>query len=139
MVTPREEAVIKLVLGQVDQTWGEVRATATGERGPAPSAFIVNQFAAARWDRAECDGSLVRQWVRDESGTAERPPSPAELAAVSVRHRMCNEVGEVSFHISAGLDRVVYTYVVGLRFGRGMILRVSGYQLELDAMSQWVS
>ena len=136
---PTEDEIIRMVLVQVDLTWTEAQETARGELGPGPEALIVRQCGSARWERAECDAPFLRQWVRDQRGTTEREPSPSEVDGVSVKHRMCSQVGQIWFHVGADKDRVIFTFVVGPRFGRGRILRVVGDHLEPEPHPVWVA
>jgi hypothetical protein len=138
-VTSPAEHLLLLVLDRVAQTWRDVHAEATGRFGPAPTSFIVQQCAGADWDKVRCLDPVVRCWVYDQNGTVEREPTPAELAGVTSRTGMCFATGRVWFHLAPETNRVVFTFMAGPRFGRGMVLRAEGETLLAEPVPMWVS
>jgi hypothetical protein len=138
-VSTEADHLLRLVIERVAHTWREVQREASGRFGPGPTALILYQCDAADWEKVRCSESIVRTWVHDERGTPERDPTPSELAGVTEKMGMCFVTGRVWFCLDGAMKRVVYTFMVGPRFGRGMVLRVEAGSLLPEPVPMWVS
>lgn len=104
--------------------WANI-ATSTG-LGPPPTALVVREMAEADWDCPNCVGSVLRQWLY-RGGEPELLPlhDRADTDVGELRGQFY-ERGMVAFHVAPDRRRVLFTFGVGPRYGRGLILRVEG-------------
>ena len=80
----------------------------------------------ADWEVLRCRGDIQRQWRFGGTEPEVLPVDPEGDAGVGEQRGMFYERGDIQFHIASGRRRVLLTYSIGPRYGRGMELAVHG-------------
>jgi hypothetical protein len=106
----------------VERLWADIAGG--GQFGPPPTALVVREMGQADWKRAYCRGDVRRQWVY--RGSSPEPVAPEAEPDLGEGRGMYYERGVVDFHVASDRRRVLFTFTVGPRFGRGLIFGVEG-------------
>jgi hypothetical protein len=114
----------QLVFAEVGRVWADIADGS--EFGPPPIALVVREMAEADWDGPHCAGEVRRQWLYRGGEPEPVPPQGESGADVGARRGMFYERGTVAFHVAPDRRRVLFTFTLGPRFGRGLILGVEG-------------
>jgi hypothetical protein len=119
-----------LVFQQVAAVWNDCMRTGKGRYGPPPERFLVTECSTANWDMPFCTPPIVRAWHYNDSGVLSQPlPNPEALfPATAPAHpdSMFFATGDMRFHITPERTLIVFSYLVGPRYGRGRVYRVIG-------------
>jgi hypothetical protein len=138
----RTDWLYRLVFREVADLWAEVRS-GNPEMGRPPELLVIEELGGADCQTARCLPPVRRVWTFGPEGLQPRPGDEENLAACAGRRGMFWRVGLIRFHVAAGRRRVVFEYVVGPRYGRGLILRVAGQgkkgRLRPEAGPAWLS
>ena len=115
-----------LIFDEVARIWKRAIRDGRGPFGPAPTALVIKEMGEPDWEAVRCQGDVHRLWCY-RGGTPEvLPVEPESETGVGEQRGMFYERGEVQFHISSDRKRVLFTYVLGPRNGRGMEFAVQG-------------
>jgi hypothetical protein len=138
-----------LIFAEVESLWSKVQSEADRRHDPdeqAPDFLVVRESGHADWDDPSCKPPVLREWVYDGRRFAAQPPSSfLEPLAQPPRRGMFWDRGWFCFHIAPDRERVLITYVVGPRYGRGYVLRVEGQGPEQGRLvpdpeaNSWIS
>ena len=134
----------QLIFAEVNRLWTLVRKQgATDLFGPAPDYFLLQEKAQADWTEVLCGGSILRQWRYGGAAFEECSPTAAEFD-ISQAQKAFYPYGVIQFHIRSDRQKVVFTYIMGPRYARGVVFCVRGEDaqeiLELDPdTGEWVS
>jgi hypothetical protein len=134
----------RLIFDEVAILWAQARKDGAGTFGPSPDRFYVEECAAADWKELHCQPPVLRTWVFDGS----IPPVLLTPSSVPPSDRTVRGMffvdGMVQFHIGGNRNQIVWTHILGRRYGRGKVFRVQGQgqtaTLERDRdFGEWVS
>jgi hypothetical protein len=114
----------ELIFDEVEKVWEQANKEGAGRFGPAPSDLLISEMHDADWEESRCRGNPDRQWTYQGGQSL----SPAEVSAIDVGERrgMFYERGVVAFCIDSDRKRLVFSYILGPRYGRGMTFVVIG-------------
>jgi hypothetical protein len=115
----------RLIFEQIAKIWETATREGAGPFGPPPNALLITETRDADWEHARCLGNPIRYWMY-QGGEPECVPTVEVDTNPGQRQGMFYERGEVVFCIAADRNRVLFTYILGPRYGRGMILDVVG-------------
>jgi len=105
--------------------------------------FLISETLDADWEESRCRGNAHRRWTY-QSGQPE-PLLCVEEGDVDLGEQrgMFYERGAVTFCIDTDRKRVVFTYTLGPRYGRGMTFGVIGQgtkgRLSPTGGTMWIS
>lgn len=115
-----------LIFHEVERVWRRALREGRGKFGPAPSQFLIKEMCEADWESMRCKGEEHRKW-RYSGGSPEHLPAEDETReSLGEQRGMFYEKGEIRFHVAPDRKRVLLTYTLGPRYGRGMALAVQG-------------
>ena len=132
-----------LVFRIVECVWKQAQSDGSGEYGPPPDYFVVQETAAGNWERSVCRAPVVRQWIyRGEAFELCGPDNPLPNDEVEYRGMFYSRAS-FSFHIDSDRKRLLIDYVLGMRYGRGHSYRIVGEgeaaRLEPGEGLAWIS
>jgi hypothetical protein len=133
-----------LIFAEITRLWGVAREQGTTELfGPPPRHFVIREYADADWSELVCGGPALREWLYDGTRLEERSPTDAELHIWQAQ-KAFYPYGVVRLHIRGDRKKIVFTYLLGPRYGRGLVFRVCDHegraQLEPDPeFGEWVN
>jgi hypothetical protein len=117
----------QLIFDEVETVWGRAIKDGAGQFGPAPTAFIVSEMRDADWEEhPRCRGDAHRQWTFQGGKPETLDRAAGSQIDLGKRRGMFYERGGVWFCIDTDRRRVLFTYTLGPRYGRGMIFDVVG-------------
>lgn len=133
----------QLVFAEVERVWHRACLDGQGNLGPAPDVLLVYEASEADWERVRCRYGVRRRWSF-RGGQPELLSGEASAANdLGERRGMFYERGRVEFCVAADRARVLLTYTLGPRYGRGAIFDVVGQgtrgRLAPGAGESWVS
>jgi hypothetical protein len=125
----RTDWLYRLIFHQVELIWQQAQKEGMdSESNDSPSYLLVREHGEAACEEAYCLQPIVRVWHYDATGLAVLPNNEIQkesLGSVSIRG-MFYSSGLIDFHITEKRDRVVFTYVLGPRYGRGQVWEIKG-------------
>ena len=115
-----------LIFEEVEQIWKRATREGLGNFGPALASLLISEMTEADWGTMNCCGAARRCW--SYSGDKPVPVEPVEAAdpRVGQQRGMFYERGIVQFHVAPDRKRVLFSYILGPRFGQGMAFKVHG-------------
>jgi hypothetical protein len=133
----------QLIFHEVERVWRVAVKEGAGRLGPAPTILQVSEMDEADWVHAWCRGVVLRRWTlqggKPESLTLDQQGD----ADLGERRGMFYERSAASFCIDSDRKRVLFTYTLGPRYGRGMVFDVMGQgtkgKLRPNGGPMWVS
>jgi hypothetical protein len=132
----------QLIFDEVERVWKRARKDGAGRFGPPSTAFLISEMPEADWEHIRCHGDAHRQWTY-KGGDPEPAPCVVYDTDLGEQRGMFYERGVVEFFIDTDRKRVLFTYTLGPRYGRGMIFGVVGQgtkgRLTPCAGPAWVS
>jgi hypothetical protein len=111
-----------LVFDEVEKLWNHAAKHSDGRFGPPPTAFVIREMLDGDWENGHCRGDARRRWLY-QGGKPE--PIVGDTNAGELRG-MFFERGSVAFFIARNRKRVLFTYLLGPRYGMGKVLGVVG-------------
>jgi hypothetical protein len=138
------DSIVPLIFAEVNRLWTLVQQQGSTELfGPAPGYFLLQAKDEADWTQVLCRGPILRQWRYSGAAFEECAPTEAELDTSQAQEAFY-PYGVIQFHIRSDRQKVVFTYIVGPRYARGVVFRVRGEDgdeiLERDPdTGEWVS
>ena len=121
----RSDWLYLLIFQEVEKAWKRATEEGAGRFGPPPTDFLLREMPEADWEHIRCRGDARQQWTY-QGGDPEPAPCDGEDADLGKRRGMFYERGLVEFFINADRKRVLFTYTLGPRYGRGWIFEVVG-------------
>jgi hypothetical protein len=116
----------QLVFAEVERVWHSATRDGDSEFGPAPEALLVRESAEADWGQVRCCGPARRQWTFRGGPPEQLVGGVPEAADLGERRGMFYRRGLVEFCVATDRQQVLLTYTLGPRYGRGVVLAVSG-------------
>jgi len=116
----------QLIFDEVRRVWQRASKEGAGQFGPAPTSFLITEMSEADWETVRCGGAGHRQWIYQGSQFEPTPLAEGTETDLGERRGIFYERGAVAFHIDSGRKRVLFTYNLGPRYGRGFVFEVIG-------------
>jgi len=133
----------QLIFDEVEQVWQRARKDGAGHFGPAPTTFLISEMREANWDDMRCRGDAQRHWTYQGGQPEPMALTKGSDADLGEQRGMFYARGAVAFCIDANRKRVLFTYALGPRYGRGMVFGVIGQgakgRLSPTGGTMWVS
>jgi hypothetical protein len=105
--------------------------------------LLIIEMLEADWEDSRCRGNAHRQWMYQGGQPALLPPVEGNDIDLGAQRGMFYERGLVTFCIDTNRKRLVFTYTLGPRYGRGMTFGVNGQgnkgRLSPAGTTMWVS
>lgn len=116
----------QLVFDQVKKVWDRAIRDGAGRFGPPPNSLLISQMSDADWEQVRCRGDIRRQWTYQGSEPEPLTRAAGDDTDLGERRGMFYERGAVAFCIDSDRKRVLFTFTLGPRYGRGLIFGVVG-------------
>jgi hypothetical protein len=143
-MSAQPDSLVPLIFAEVNRLWILVQQQGSTELfGPPPGYFLLQEKAEADWTEVLCRGRILRQWRYSGAAFEEGSPTEVELDT-SQAQKAFYPYGVIQFHILGDRRKVVFTYLMGPLYARGMVFCVRGKDshdiLERDPdTGEWVS
>lgn len=122
----RTDWLYGLIFHEVQRVWRRAIREGRGKFGPAPSQLLIKEMSDADWELMRSKGRELRKWCYS-GGTPEPLPVEDETTeSLGEQVGMFYEKGDVRFFIASDRKRVLLTYTLGPRYGRGMAFAIEG-------------
>lgn len=136
-----------LIFTQVRQLWARVRSDAEAHPallGPAPELFVVRQMADGDPRRSKCLPPVRREWLYRGERFEAAARTRSEASRPATLRTLLYDLGRVDFHITPDRRQVIFVYVLGPRYGRGLVYRAvgqgrGGRLVEADGCAGWTA
>lgn len=131
----------QLVFTEVANLWNKLHTSKSG-MGVPPDEFRIEEMSGAAWEVAQCRGRVRKAWTFNAESLQFQSADRKASRDRGTQSGMYWQVGLVQFHVGEDRKRIAFEFVVGPRYGRGMVYRVIGQgkrgRLEQEG-ARWVS
>jgi hypothetical protein len=135
----RTDWLYQLIFDEVARIWTRaIRESTSAIMGPPPDFLLIRECGDADWERVLCRPPILREWTYRGTAFELRASSDAEPLPPLTQQDAFYNYGDVRFHIRPDRKKVVFEYVLGPLYGRGIVHRVVG-QGRRGKMRGWLA